>query len=121
MNFNGLSNRSINREPTERVVIEKDVIVDLWITGDRFHWSLSRVNPQSERGYRTLRPENMKEVVLAIKAIAGVFSNAPGLSVGLQSYCQALSEELAGVSDRLEGVGDEKENGHGKSHFLTAR
>jgi len=117
------SNKRSSREPTERAVINRDVIVDLWVNEDKVSWSLSRVNPTNSRGYRTLKPENIKEVVQAISALARVFSGLPSMSQGYQKYAAMLADELEALLANLGDIptADQAANGETQSVLLSAQ
>lgn len=113
--------KSSSRGPTERSVIEKSVIVDLWVdeNRERIRWSLSRVNPESEKGFRTLKAENLAEAVKALSALARVFSAFEGTKPSMQRFYAELSVELDELMARVAEQGDTS-SGSGSSGLLSA-
>ncbi|TWU49449.1 hypothetical protein [Rubripirellula reticaptiva] len=91
--------------PDETVCVEEgeDVLVDLWVSEKGLSWSLSRLNSKDPhgRGYRTLRPIDVRAAVSGLELLSRVFSNTEKVDADIRTYCERLSGELATVLSRM--------------------
>lgn len=119
---NGNSNNQWrDTKPTESAVIAPNVVLNVWLREDRFHWALSRVNPKDASSpYRTFRAENTGDVVKAMSAVASLFSNFAMLSDDVQQYNSQLADELEQVVSRMDSFAVSDSNGETTSILLSA-